>query len=106
MTALRSQPLSNQSQIGKLILTIGFETGNNEAPQARQTAEYLGTNHHEYICTPAQALNIVLDLPTIYDEPFADSSAIPTILVSRFAQKKVTVAVGRRGDEICGLSQL
>jgi asparagine synthase (glutamine-hydrolysing) len=73
----------------------------NEAPFAKQIAAHLGTEHTEYYCTPKEALDIIPELPHYYDEPFADSSAIPTILVSRMARKKVTVALSAdAGDEI------
>lgn len=73
----------------------------NEAPFAKQIAAHLGTDHTEYYCTPEEALKIIPELPYYYDEPFADSSAIPTILVSREARKKVTVALSAdAGDEI------
>lgn len=84
--------------------TIGFESGNNEAPFAKQTAKYLGTEHTEYICTTKEAQDIIPLLPFYFDEPFGDSSAIPTILVSKLAKEKVTVALSAdAGDEIfCG----
>lgn len=81
--------------------TIGFEEGNNEAPYAQEIAKYLGTDHYEYICTIKEAQEIIPDLPFYYDEPFADSSAIPTILVSRFAKQHVKVSLSADGgDEI------
>jgi asparagine synthase (glutamine-hydrolysing) len=73
----------------------------DEAPFAKEIATYLGTDHTEYYCTPEEALEIIPELPFYYDEPFADSSAIPTILVSRLARQKVTVALSAdAGDEI------
>jgi asparagine synthase (glutamine-hydrolysing) len=82
--------------------TIGMtEEKLDEAPFAKQIAQHLGTDHTEYYCTPEEALQIIPDLPYYYDEPFADSSAIPTILVSRLARKTVTVALSAdAGDEI------
>ncbi len=81
--------------------TIGFENGNNEAPMAKEIAHYLGTNHSEHYCSEADALNIIKDLPYYYDEPFADSSAIPTTLVSKIAREQVKVALSADGgDEI------
>lgn len=73
----------------------------DEAPYAKQIAAHLGTDHTEYYCTPTEALDIIADLPHYFDEPFADSSAIPTILVSRLARARVTVALSAdAGDEI------
>jgi asparagine synthase (glutamine-hydrolysing) len=79
--------------------TLGFEDGNSEVLFARETARYLGTEHEEYICTSKEAKDIIPDLPLFYDEPFADSSAIPTTLVSRFARKKVKVALSADGGD-------
>jgi asparagine synthase (glutamine-hydrolysing) len=81
--------------------TIGFTEGNNEAPHARVTAKYLGTDHTEYICMPKDAQDIIPTLPYFYDEPFADSSAIPTTLVSRVARRHVAAVLSAdAGDEV------
>ena len=82
--------------------TIGVpDAGLNEAPFAKEIANHLGTDHTEFYCTHKEALEIVPQLPYFYDEPFADSSAIPTTLVSRIAREKVTVALSAdAGDEI------
>jgi asparagine synthase (glutamine-hydrolysing) len=82
--------------------TIGVpDAGLNEAPYAKDIAAHLGTDHTEYYCTQKEALEIVPQLPFFYDEPFADSSAIPTSLVSKIAREKVTVALSAdAGDEI------
>jgi asparagine synthase (glutamine-hydrolysing) len=81
--------------------TIGFKEGNNEAPYGKEIANYIGTDHNEYYCTSKEAQEIITTLPFFYDEPFADSSAIPTMLVSRFAKENVNVALSAdAGDEI------
>jgi asparagine synthase (glutamine-hydrolysing) len=82
--------------------TIGVpDAGLNEAPYAKDIAAHLGTDHTEYYCTEKEALEIIPQLPFFYDEPFADSSAIPTTLVSKIAREKVTVALSAdAGDEI------
>ncbi|HFU76191.1 MAG TPA: asparagine synthase (glutamine-hydrolyzing) [Arcobacter sp.] len=82
--------------------TIGFhEKGYDEAPYAKEVAQYLGTNHTEYYCTQEDAKKILPNLVEIYDEPFGDNSSIPTILVSQLARKDVTVALSADGgDEI------
>lgn len=84
--------------------TIGFEEGRfNEAPYAKKIASLLGTDHTEFYCTTKEAKEIIPDLCYYYDEPFGDSSAIPTILVSRLAKKKVSVALSAdAGDEVFG----
>lgn len=80
--------------------TIGFPIGNNEAPIAKEIAQYLGTEHTEYICTPEDCMQIIPELPKYFDEPFSDNSAVPTILVSRVAQQDVKVALSAdAGDE-------
>lgn len=84
--------------------TIGFsELEYNESPFARRVAEELGTEHHEWTVTPRDVMDVIPELPTFYDEPFADSSQLPTFLVSKFARQHVTVALtGDGGDEIFG----
>jgi asparagine synthase (glutamine-hydrolysing) len=84
--------------------TIGFEdAAYDEAPFARLIAQYLGTDHTEIMVTWQDALDLVSRLPDIYDEPFADSSQLPTSLVCRGAGREVTVALtGDAGDEVFG----
>lgn len=95
--------LQTQSSRALKTFTIGFEEGNNEAPYAKIAANYLGTDHTEYFCTTKEAQEIIPTLPFFYDEPFGDSSAIPTILVSKLARKDVTVALSADGgDELFG----
>jgi len=82
--------------------TIGVpDIGLNEAPYAKKTAEILGTDHTEVMCTVKEVLEGITDLPYYYDEPFADSSALPTTLVSKIARKEVTVVLSAdAGDEV------
>jgi asparagine synthase (glutamine-hydrolysing) len=84
--------------------TVGFaESAYDEADQARAVARHLGTEHTEVLLRPEDALGVIPELPTMYDEPFADSSQIPTLLVCRSARQFVTVAVsGDGGDESFG----
>lgn len=77
------------------------DIGLNEAPFAKRTAELLGTDHTETECSAQEAIDLIATLPFHYDEPFADSSAIPTTLVSNIARKDVTVALSAdAGDEV------
>lgn len=85
--------------------SIGFtELEKDEAPYARKIAEFLGTRHVEHYITEEEMLNQVVSIPMYYDEPFADSSQIPSMLVSELAKKDVTVVLtGDGGDEFyCG----
>lgn len=84
--------------------TVGFaEAGFDESPHARAVAQHLGTEHHELFVTAPEARSVITGLPQMYDEPFADSSQIPTHLVCRVARQQVTVALsGDAGDELFG----
>jgi asparagine synthase (glutamine-hydrolysing) len=84
--------------------TIGFcEAQYDEAAHASEVARHLGTKHTEFRLTPAEVCAVIPDLPKIWDEPFADESQIPTLLLSRLARQHVTVALsGDGGDECFG----
>jgi len=84
--------------------TIGFwESDYNEAKDAAKVARHLKTEHHEFYLSSSECIETIMRLPEIYDEPFADSSQIPTTLVSEFTRRHVTVALsGDAGDEFFG----
>jgi len=88
--------------------TIGFhEKRYNEAIFAKEIANYLGTDHYEYYCTPKEAMEIIPRLPEIYDEPFGDNSAIPTYLLSQFTKNFVKVSLSADGGDeaFCGYNR-
>lgn len=82
--------------------SIGFEeNSHNESEYAKAIAKYLGTDHHEFMVSYRDAMELVEPMIDLYDEPFADSSAIPTLLVSKLAKQYVTVTLsGEGGDEL------
>lgn len=103
-SSLLAALMQHQSSQRVRSFTVGSEHSEyDESGHARAVAAHLGTDHYELFVTDADAKAVIPALPTMYDEPFADSSQIPTHLVSRAARQHVTVALsGDGGDEIFG----
>lgn len=105
-SSLVSAILSQSQQIDTF--TIGFDDREfNEAKHAKMVANHLKTNHHEYYMGEKDILDLVETLPFVYDEPYGDSSALPTMLVAQKARQKVKVALSADGGDeaFCGYSK-
>ena len=100
--------MQKQSMLPVQTFSVGFDkTDYNEAVHAKAVAKHLGTSHNELYLSSEHALSVIQKIPDIFDEPFADSSQIPTFLVSQMTKQHVTVALsGDGGDELfCGYSR-
>lgn len=107
-SSLVSAVLQSQSEEPIDTYTIGFhEKSFNEAEFAKEISNHIGSNHHEQYIADSDILGLIERLPAIYDEPFADASQLPTILVSQFAKQDLTVCLsGDGGDELfCGYNR-
>ena len=97
--------LMQEQSIKKInTFTIGFsEVGYDEAKYANEISKILGTEHHEFYISPKEAIDLIPKIPDVYDEPFADSSQIPTMLISKLTSNHVKVCLsGDGGDELFG----